>query len=169
MNSARVSLAVALALAMGCNQSQVIATLSGVVSAVEVVLPIIGQAAGIPAATVNQVEEYLSLVNDAASRASTILATADTPAVKAARITAIFASIAVPKLPPGTPRAILDAVQQVAQAVAKFLEHVQPATAAANSQTATQSAPVSARDAEKLASIRAEASSLQPRIEALRK
>jgi hypothetical protein len=135
--------AILLILAMvGCSTSP-IEYLNLAVGALEVVLPLIGPAAGIPPNVISSVESYLGATSDAISKATDILNGPGTSAEKTAQIVAAFAGIAEPIVPVQY-QALANAVQQVALYVAKFLASLPPAAGA----TASQS------DLAKLATIR---------------
>jgi hypothetical protein len=153
---------------VGCTSNQIIAALTGVVSAVEVVFPVIASEAGLPADVTNRVSVYLAAVSDASGKASDILASTDSPTAKALEITALFAGVTAPDLPPGTPQNIARAVVAVTQAVAAFLKNF------ANSQGARvlSAAPpvqVKASDKKQLAKIKERAAVAATKAKALRK
>ena len=155
---ARPSLAFLLMLILlttGCNSSSTISTLQAVVSAVSAVFPIIGSAAGLPPAVVNQIADYLSQVSYASAQAVDIWDSSATPAAKAAQITALFSHIATVNLPPGTAQTVVSAITAVASAVAAFLATL-PSQAATTTK-ATTPAPLSAADQAKLKTINSDA------------
>lgn len=154
---ARPSLAFLLMLILlttGCNSSSTISTLQAVVSAVSAVFPIIGSAAGLPPAVVNQIADYLSQVSYASAQAVDIWDSSATPAAKAAQITALFSHIAAVNLPPGTAQTVVSAITAVASAVAAFLGTL-PSTATTAKPTAPP--PLSASDHAKLKTIKSDA------------
>src|ERR1035437_5372096 len=111
-----------------CGTSQVIGNLGLAVDAVSVALPLIGPAAGLPANTQAQIQQYLAATNTAIGQASDILAGPGTDGQKAAQIFASFSGIAVPAVP-AKYQGIAQAVQQVSVLVARFLSGLPPATA----------------------------------------
>lgn len=133
---------------VGCNTSP-LAYLDLAVGALEVALPLIGPAAGLPPDVVAQVGSYLAGVSQAATQASDILAGPGTDAQKSAQILAAFAGIAEPIVPVQY-QAIVSAVQQVALYVAKFIASIPAASP-------TAATPLSASSQAKLKTIRARA------------
>jgi len=104
----------------GCGTNQVITNLELAVDAVQVALPLIGPAAGLPADLQGQIQTYLGATSQAIGKASDILSGPGDDAAKAAQITAAFAGIAAPIVPVKY-QGIATAVQQVAVLVSKFL------------------------------------------------
>lgn len=113
-------LAGTLALA-SCSQSQVTVTLDLVVTAADVAVSTLQSTGALPPGTATVIQGYLGSVTTAVSFATTELASADTGAVKASKIAAEFAMLAVPNLPAGTPQVIGETLQAVASAIANFL------------------------------------------------
>jgi hypothetical protein len=123
-------IAVALLLGAACSQSQVLSTLSNVVGAAEIALPVLGQVNGTPPETIAAIERYLVAVGKATAAASDILAGPGTSAEKSARIVQAFAGIAsgCNCVPAGTPTQVVNVVNAVSQAVLKFLANFPAAT-----------------------------------------
>ncbi len=149
----------------GCSSSTVIGDLDLVVTGVEAVFPTIAGIAGLPPAVVSQVSMYLAAVSSASAQASDILAGSGTTAQKAAQIVALFANIAAPLLPAGTPQVIISAINSVVQAVVKFLANFQGSKVTAS--RAQTSAPVSDSDAAKLRTIKTRALAAHRQAQAL--
>ena len=87
MNLSKVALPAFLIIVLltsACQQSTIISTLEGVVSAAEIAIPVIGAATGLNPATSTAIVSYLQLVNISTAQAATILAGAGTSAQKAA-------------------------------------------------------------------------------------
>ena len=154
--SFRAAGAAVLILAMaGCSTSP-LEYLQLAITAAEIALPLVGPAAGVDPATVTAVDNYLSATSGAITQATDILAGPGTDAQKAAQIIAAFAAIAAPIIP-GQYSALATAVEQVAQAIAKFIASL-PATS-----TATH-AP-GAADAVKLSAVKARAVKLRAAVQ----
>lgn len=132
----RALLIAALATLTGCNSNQAIANLQLAVEAADIAFSAVASSAGLPAATQTAVSNYLTAADQALSQASQILAGPGTAAEKAARLTATFAQVASPLLPAGTPQTVVNAVQAVSNAIARFLSQV----GAAQGMPATPSA-----------------------------
>jgi hypothetical protein len=118
-------LLVLVVLMTGCSSSQIVSNLQFAVDAAEVAFPIVAQQAHLSPAVATQVGAYLQGVNVAISQSAPIIASAEPTPQKVAQISAIFANVAAPNLPPGTPQAVASAVSAVANAVAKFLGSVE--------------------------------------------
>ena len=116
-----------LALA-GCSSSAV-RDLELVVAGGEAVVAALESAGTIPAPIAAVIDTYMSQVGEVTTFASTELASADTPAVKASKILAEGATVAALDLPPGTPLLIATSLKAVATALAAFLANIQSATA----------------------------------------
>ena len=145
---------------VGCQTSSSTQNLQAIVALAAGVTPLIASASGAPPEVIVQIETYLITVNTAVSQATPILAsTTLTQAQKAAQITALFAAIAVPNLPPGTPQNIAVAVTGVANAVAVFLMEFQPQPVAPASPKLVMkgATKVSATDIKVLAKIQEKA------------
>ncbi len=122
----------------GCTANQVITDLEMVLAGVETVFPIVASVANLPPAITQQVSTYLAAVSNATAQSSTILASPGTAGQHAAQITSLFAGIAKPLLPAGTPANVAGAVDAVAQAVARFLANFAGAAPAAKNARAAQ-------------------------------
>lgn len=122
-----------------CKLSDVTSTLQNVVSVTTIAVPIIAVAANVPPATVDLVVGYLGAISEATSQASTILSADLTDAQKSVQITGAFAKIVAPKLPPGTPQNIVNAVGAVADAVSKFLTNLTPVSGTLKAGAPTKS------------------------------
>ena len=103
----------------GCSASSAVNSLKAVVDLVEMAIPLIPN---LDASTKQLVAVYLRDVSAAADGASNILAGTDSAALKATKITQLFADIVAPKLPGSAGKAIA-AVAAVARAVTDFLSH----------------------------------------------
>ena len=146
-----ITLLLALLLPLaGCGNSP-ITYLNLAVEALEVAVPLIGPAAGIPPGVVTQVGIYLGGVSQAISQASDILAGPGTDAEKTAQIVAAFAGIAAP-IVPAQYQALVSAIQTVAADIAKFIASL-PAVPASSSV----STPVSDANRVKLHQIKTRA------------
>lgn len=146
-----------------CTSNQVITSITVAVDAAEVALPIVAGATGVDPALIMQLENYLGATSQALAAATDILAKGEPPAQEAADITAAFAGIALPNLPPGLPSAVTQAVQKVAMLVAQFLANLPAATASAARARAVgvQPAPVfNKKDLAKLGALHERAVSL---------
>ncbi len=150
---------------VACQQSTIISTLEGVVSAAEIAIPVIGAATGLNPATSTAIVSYLQQVNIAAAEASTILAGAGTCAQKAAQIVQAFAKIAAGCncIPAGTPQEVVTVVNAVAQAVLQFLTNFPPTPAT------PPVVKVSATDRAKLTSIRTRAEANAANLKGVKK
>jgi hypothetical protein len=150
---APVAFLILVLLTSACQQSTIISTLEGVVSAAEIAIPVIGAATGLNPATSTAIVSYLQLVNIATAQAATILAGPGTSAQKAAQIVKLFAGIAAGCncIPPGTPQEVVAVVNAVAQAVVNFLTNFPPTPAP------PPVVKVSSGDRAKLTSIRTRA------------
>lgn len=98
MTKQKVLLALILILCLlnvGCSQSEILTTLTLVVTSAEIAIPVIGAAAGIPPPVIALISTYLQSVAAFTSQASDILAGAGTSAEKAAKI--LEASTAIAK------------------------------------------------------------------------
>jgi len=115
----------ALLFQVGCSQSQVTTTLDLVVTAADAAVSVLQSTGTLPPGTASLITGYLGQVTTGVEFATTELASTDSTAVKAAKITQEFAMIVVPNLPPGTGAAIVSVVASVAQAVANFLSTLQ--------------------------------------------
>jgi hypothetical protein len=150
---------------VACQQSTIISTLEGVVSAAEIAIPVIGAATGLNPATTTAIVSYLQQVNIATAEAATILAGTGTSAQKAALIVQAFAKIAAGCncIPPGTPQEVVAVVNAVAQAVLQFLTNFPPTPAPA------PVVKVSASDRTKLTSIRTRAEANMAQLKGVKK
>jgi hypothetical protein len=150
---ARIAFLILVLLTSACQQSTIIATLEGVVSAAEIAIPVIGAATGLNPATSAAIVSYLQQVNIATAQAATILAGTGSSAQKAAQIVQLFAGIAAGCncIPPGTPQQVVAVVNLVVQAVVNFLANFHPVGVAS---TAPVKIKITAGDRTKLASIR---------------
>jgi hypothetical protein len=165
MNSAMTLLLMAAVVICACAPGQVVATLEGVIAAVEVALPLVMQGSGLPADQQAKITAYVSAVASATSQAAAELASTDSGQVKAAKVTAIFAGITAPMLPPGTAQRVVSIIASVSNAVAKFLALVQPAPMSFGARMVAVKVKVSGADTEKLSEIetRAQAATAQLR------
>ena len=145
-----------------CGSAQVVTTLEAVVASGEVAVSTLATIGTIPPATAALINQYLKAVDQAAIFASTELASADTPAVKATKIAQQFAGVIAPTLPLGTAQVVLSVVQAVIGAVANFLTAIQPATTVTAAKSVNLK--LSAGDVAKLAAIHARAEALLVRI-----
>jgi hypothetical protein len=110
------------------------------VGAAEIALPLIGPAAGVDQATVTAVSNYLAATSQAITQAIDIENGTGTDAQKATQIVAAFAGIAAP-IVPAKYQALANAIQQVAQYIAKYLATLPvPSSATASKTTALSSA-----------------------------
>lgn len=146
---------------VGCTTSP-LEILNLAVGAAELVLPLIGPAAHIDPAVQASVENYLTATSGAIAQASDILTGPGTTAQKSAAIVAAFAGIAAPIVPPQY-QGIANAVQAVAQYVAKFLASL-PSPVAASARTTTAPHVLSQSDQAKVAKIKARALALKTAI-----
>jgi hypothetical protein len=105
---------------VGCGQTTVIQNLQITLDAITTAFPIIAGLTTMPPATVTDVENYLDATNTALGQASTILAGPGTDAQKAAQITAAFAAIAQPVVPPQY-TSIVTLIGTIAKDVGTFL------------------------------------------------
>lgn len=112
----------------GCQPSTVISTLEAVVSSAEIALPVIGAAVGLSPQVSAQIVQYLQAVDAAVIQASGILSGPGTSADKATRIAQAFVSVAqgCNCVPAGTPTAVVQVVDAVVKAIARFLTNVTP-------------------------------------------
>ena len=157
-------------------QSQVTTTLDLVVAAADAAVTALQATDQLPPGSAALLNTYLSDVTAAVDYATAELASADTPAVMASKITAEFAAIAVPQLPPGVAAAVGVTIQAVANAVAKFLSSIQ-ATAAALTATpdgaraffASGKLKLTRGDRAALPKIRAKNAAVKAKLAALKK
>jgi hypothetical protein len=119
--SAVIAFTLLAVLLAACTSNQIITSITLVVDAAEVALPIITNAAGVSPTLITQLESYLAAVGQALATTTDILAKNEPPAQQYADITAAFANVALPVLPAGLPAAIVSAVSKVAALVSKFL------------------------------------------------
>lgn len=120
-------LAIVFLMGAACSRSQVLSTLSAVVVAAEVAVPVIGAATGVPPETIAVIVRYLEAVGKATAAASDILAGTGSAAEKSAQIAQAFATVSkgCNCVKPGTPTQIVNVVEAVAQAVIRFLANFQ--------------------------------------------
>lgn len=167
-------LAGAIAL-VGCSQSQVTITLDLVVTAADVAVSTLETTGQIPAPIANEVTSYLGQVTTAVDFATTELATTDTAAIKATKITSEFAALALPQLPPGGPAAIVATINAVAQAIGKFLATIQTTSAQLETPGAlafagsSGSAKLNSADKKALPKIAARNAAVKAKLKALQK
>ncbi len=127
MNKLQICLMSMLSLVLltgaACSQSQVLTTLSAIVSSAEIALPVIGEATGTPPATIEAISKYLRTVGIATAAAADILAGPGSTAEKSALIAKAFAGIAngCNCIPAGTPSRVVAVVDAVARSVLAFL------------------------------------------------
>lgn len=160
-----------LLLLTGCTNNQVITDLTLAVDALEIALPLIGPSAHLPPDLEAQIQAYLGATSQAITQASDILAGAGTDAQKAAAITAAFAGIAQPLIPPQY-AGIGAAVAQVASLVSKFLGSLPATKVAAEAVSArtvampganAKTTALSKGDISKLAKVKARAALVHER------
>ncbi len=139
-SAARVALAIVLMAALmltGCQPSTVITSLRAVLVTAEVLVQVLGATAGIPPEVLAAVALYGQAVNAFIVQAAIILDGPGTLAEKGALLTQAAVSIAdgCNCLPPGTPQAVVDAVNAVVKGLGDFLGNFQPKQAALAAQT----------------------------------
>jgi hypothetical protein len=166
VNGAMALLLVVAVVICACAPGQVVATLEAVIAAVEVALPLVMQGSGLPADQQAKITAYVSAVANATSQAAAELASADSGQVKAARVTAIFAGITAPMLPPGTAQRVVSVVASVANAVAKFLVQVQPAPMSFGARMVAVKVKVSGADTDRLSQIQKRAQVVSAQLQA---
>ncbi len=130
------------------------------INATSAVLPLLAH--NVSPDEVAKVQTYLGSASQAVSKASTILASTETPAQKSADIASAFAGIVAPDLP-AQYQSIAAAVQEVAQMISQFLADEGALKAAvANRTRAASPAPQTFSDADKarLAQIKTQADAL---------
>jgi hypothetical protein len=110
-------------MSLGCGAGQITSTLSVIVQSAEIALPIIAAVdPGLNQVIITDAENYLQAVNTAVVSSGPILSDVTfSAAVKAAKITVLFAGLAAANLPAGTPQLILNAINKVSNAVVSFL------------------------------------------------
>jgi hypothetical protein len=118
-----LSLTLAAVLLSSCSSNQAIADLQVAVDLADVAFQAVAASASIPPDVQTLVVNYLQATDTALSQASAILSGPSTSVEKAAQITAAFAAIVKPLLPAGTSQIVASAVNAVAAAIAKFLDH----------------------------------------------
>lgn len=136
----RLTLVALLIISMvACTTSQVVGNLEVALDAVSVALPILGGLTGTPTDLTSAAVTYVAATNQALGEATTILGGPGTDAEKAVAITAAFASIAVPVVPPQY-AALSQMITTVASDVAAFLASV-PALATPQARAVAVRAP----------------------------
>lgn len=146
---------------LSCSPSQITMTLKGVLLAARIALPLLG--GSLDPSIQQQISTYLSAVSDGVAQATEILATTDSPQVKAAKLAQVFAAIARPTLPFGTAQAVLSIISGVANAVEHFLI-ASGANAHTNGLMAVPIPAVNAGDRQSLPHLRAGAAELKRQV-----
>jgi hypothetical protein len=118
-----VPLCIGILFLSSCSSNQAIADLQVAVDLADIAFQAVAASASIPPDVQTLVVNYLQATDTALSQASAILAGPGTSAEKAAQVTAAFAAAVKPLLPAGTSQVVASAVNAVAAAIAKFLEH----------------------------------------------
>ncbi len=95
-----------------------------VITAAQVAIPAISAAGAIPPNTSAEIVKYLGAVNTAVGQTTTELASTDSSAQKATKITGFFAAAAIPVLPTGTDQRIVSVIQSVDAAIGVFLTSI---------------------------------------------
>lgn len=163
---AAVVMLVFVLLLSGCSSGSVVSTLTLVVDAAEIALPIVAGPSGASPAEVAIAEKYLQDVDAAIVASGPILSSAATAAVKAAQIVQLFSGLAMADLPVGTPQVIITAVNKVSAAVVQFLTNF---TTKLSVKAGAQEVRVSARDRVALERLAARAKVNLDKIKAAKK
>lgn len=109
-------------LLVACTDNQVLLSLDAAVASTEIALPVIAAASGLSPQLTASLEQYLVAVDDSAAKTADILGNQSlSPAQRYAQVTALFAAIAIPELPVGTPQNVAAVINAVAVAVNHFL------------------------------------------------
>lgn len=174
MRAVTIAVAVLVVILMlvltACGQGQITSSLGLVLSALQFAVPVIGPQLGLPPVVLNIVITYLSAVNQGSAEAAVILADATlAPAVKAAKVVQLFSSIAAPNLPPGTPQVVVDVIDKVSGAVAKFLINFQGSDGKLKALPPGTKLKISAKDLRTLEEIQAKTKELEAQLQNLKK
>jgi hypothetical protein len=116
----------ALLVASACSLSTLTTSLNAVVVSADAALAVLGVSGTIPAPTVALATNYLTAVAQATNLTATEIASSDTDAVKASRITDIWAQAALPNLKAVSPNVSV-ALIAVDAAVKAFVGSIHPA------------------------------------------
>lgn len=162
MNRRLLLLTPILTIITSCGKSDILTTLKAIVTAVSAVIPYIP---GLTIQVQQLVKTYLTMVLAGVEQATTILASSESPQVKASMIASAFARIVKPTLPPGTLQTITDLIDVVANAVAEFLKS-NAAMGAAKPSTATsrKATLVTQKDKDTLKQIANDAKQLREKV-----
>ena len=137
---------------VGCGANQVLANLQLALDAVSLALPIVGAYTGAPPELITSIVTYCDQANTALGQAAPILSGPGTDAQKAAQITALFASIAVPDVP-AKYAPLVALVATLAGDIAKFLASL-PAAPASKTLAASKPSTTTLSSADRLALVK---------------
>lgn len=111
--------------ATACGTDDLTLTLDGINLAVDVVLPVVATASGVPAPAQALIVAYANAVTTAVGQTATELASTDSPTLKSSKIGTYFLAAAVPNLAGlGASPAVVTDVTEIGTAVTQFLQQL---------------------------------------------
>lgn len=111
---------------IGCSHGTVTASIDAAIVAAQIALPLLATA-GVSPAILNAAGTWLSGATQALDGVVAEIDSQDSAAVQSAKIAQLLSAYTAPKLPPGTPQAIVSAIEAVAQKIVVLLENTHQA------------------------------------------